>query len=426
MGTRSMTESKSLLQVLLAWRHFIIRATALAAVVAVVVSLLLPGWYASTATILPADDSGGGGGLLQLVSQLGSGGGTGRIARNILSRTPTADLAIGVLKSRRLRSGIVDRFDLKAAYDSPSREHAIRELGTHLEISTTPEGLVTVRVEDRDGTRAAEMANAFLELLDEFNREVSVENARRTRDFIGSRLDENRTRMDEAASRLRTFQETQGAIHLSDQTRVTVEAIASFQAERTSLDIERGVFENFAAPDQYELRQIAMRIREIDRALDDLLGRGAGVPDSTGAGAAGSPGVFLPLGHVPRLGVEFADLKREVLVQESVYEFLTSQYEEARIRVSQDQETITVLDAAVPPIRRARPRRSLIVILTCVAALFGFTGIALASESLIESTSASAESGAAGSVPELRWLASALARLRTWEARPHGVESTRE
>ena len=420
-----MTESKSLVHVLLAWRRFIFATTALAAAVSIVVSLLLPSWYAATATVLPEDESGEGGGLLQLVSQLGGGGGAGRVARNLLSRTPTSDLMIGVLKSRRLRGEIVDRFDLVEVYDVKSREHAIRELGKHIEVATTPEGMVSIRVEDRDRERAAELANGFLESLDAFNREVSVENARRTRDFIEQRLEESRERLEEAASRLRAFQENQGAIHLSDQIRVTVEAIAALQAERLRLDIERGVLETYSSPDLPKTREIAVEIQEIDRSLDLLLGRaGPSAPPTTdppeeGEAPPADTGVFLPLGSLPSIGLEYADLKREVLVQETVFEYLTSQFEEARIRVAQDQQTIIVLDEAVPPLRRARPRRSLIVILTCLAAVLGTAGFALASESILETWDGGRDRpGASSLVPELQHAVHFLRGLRSWGT-PH-------
>ena len=68
------------------------------------------------------------------------------------------------------------------------------------------------------------------------------------------------------------------------------------------------------------------------------------------------------------LALEYAELEREVMVQEKVYEFLTAQFEEARIRESRDLQSVNVLDEAVPPIKKARPRRSLIVLLSAAMA----------------------------------------------------------
>ena len=67
-------------------------------------------------------------------------------------------------------------------------------------------------------------------------------------------------------------------------------------------------------------------------------------------------------------------------MQEKVYEFLTAQYEEARIRETQDQETVTVLDPAMPPLKKARPRRSLIVLAATLGAFCAAVGFSLAAE----------------------------------------------
>lgn len=381
----STGNSRSLVAVLLAWRRFIVLATAGAAVLAVVVSLLLPSWYSATATILPPDEASTSGGLFDLVSQIGgSGGGLGATrsaAQRLLGRSPVVELAIGVLKSRRTRGAIVDRFGLVDAYDVKTREHAIKALGALVRVQTTPEGLVSVTVDDRDGERAAEMANAFLEVLDRFNRDVSVEDARRTIEFIRSCLDENHERMASAATRLRSFQEEKGAIEIGEQARVTVEAIATLQAERTSLEVRKRVLEQYTMPGQADVQRLEAEIREIDRTIRELEGK-VEAPDD-GAERALPDGIFT-LRELPALGLEFATLKREVLVQEKVYELLTAQYEQSRIRETRDQQTITVLDEAVPPIRRSKPRRTIMVLVSTALAFVLAVTTALVSQDLID------------------------------------------
>ncbi len=376
-----MAQSPSLTLTLFAWRKFIVRTTIVGAIVAVIVSLLLPSWFRASATIMPASESSSGTGILQLVSQLGSdlSAGAGKATRRLFGRNQGTELMLGVLQSRRIRGLVVDRFDLVDVYDVRTREHAIRELDKHLVVDTTPEGLIRVEVEDRDKQRAADMANAFLKFLDEFNREITVQGAERTIRFIESVIEENRARRDQAANRLREFQEEKGAIEISEQTRATVEALATLQAERMRLEVERGILENYTGGESAEMRRIADEIREIDKAIAELRGHG---PDSSAAEADAVRGALLPLADIPRLGLEYADLRREVMVQSKVYEFLAAEYEDARIQQTRDQETITFLDKAVPPIRKARPRRSLIVILTFGMTLFATCGIALAAQAL--------------------------------------------
>ena len=68
------------------------------------------------------------------------------------------------------------------------------------------------------------------------------------------------------------------------------------------------------------------------------------------------------VGGLPRAGVEIMRLWRDVKVQEQVFELLTAQLEESRIKETRDTPTVQVLDAAVPPIHKSRPKRAIIVI----------------------------------------------------------------
>ena len=420
-----MDSSSSLIQILFAWRRLLIRATIVVAIASVIVSLLLPRWYTATATILPKEDSGGGG-LLDLMGEIGAnfGPGGGSAARKLLSRTPQVEMMMGVLKSRLIRGLVVDEFDLVDVYDSKTRAHAIKTLGKHLEVTTTPEGLLEIRVEDNDKERAANMANEFLRFLDEFNRRTSVEDARRTVEFIESRILENRARRGEAAGDLQFFQQENRAIEITEQTRVTVEALAELQAQRFALTIEKGVLEEYTTPSQVELQRLETQIREMTKAINSLQGdyvdRVAGQVPVTDTDDASDPeradfGVFLPLDEIPELALEFANLRREVLVQEKVYQFLASQLEEARLREARDQLTITVLDEAVPPIRKTRPRRSLIVILSTFLGFLAAAGVALLAESALGHLERSENDGLRG---ELAGAYGFLSGLRTFGRTP--------
>ncbi|MCK4914726.1 MAG: hypothetical protein KAS89_01075, partial [Candidatus Eisenbacteria sp.] len=186
-----MEESKgserTILQAGLAWRKVIYSVVIAAAILSVGISLLMPNWYAGRSTFLPPQESEARSGMMQISSLIGLDiGGMG-----LMSDSPMLDVMIGVLKSRRLRAELVDRFDLTKLYGARTREHAIEELEGRVFVNSTAEGLIEVMVEDRSKVRAAEMTNAFVELLDSYNRETSVEQAQRTSQFIREYREEN-------------------------------------------------------------------------------------------------------------------------------------------------------------------------------------------------------------------------------------------
>ncbi|NNE10184.1 MAG: hypothetical protein HKN20_16615 [Gemmatimonadetes bacterium] len=355
-----MDKQQSLGSLIYAWRRLFYLFGGIASVLAVVVSLVLPNWYTGTVTAMPPQEGESRGGVMQLFTQMGVDFGAG----GLLSQTPMTDVMIGIVKSRHIRGQVVDLHDLVEVYDAESREHAIHELGMRISATTSPEGLIQVRVEDKDRQRAADMANSFMRFLDTFNREASVDQARRTIRFIENTLDSNRTRLVTAARNLEEFQKRNRTIELTEQTRVTVEAISRLESEKAELEIQRGVLSKFATGNNQQLRQLDLRIRETEQMLGEMQNGYAAGSDSA------SSTVLLPLSQIPALSLQLADLTRELLVQDRVYQFLTSQLEDARIKQSRDMQVITILDAAVPPIKKSRPRRSLICLLTAGLSLF--------------------------------------------------------
>ncbi len=410
-----MANQKSALDLILGWRTLVYRVTIAAIVVSVAVSLLMPNWYQATATCMPPQEGESRGSLLSMFSQIGMDFGAG----GLLSSTPMTDFTIGVLKSRHIRNLVADRFDLARVYGSETHEHAVEDLIDHLVVTTTPEGLIEVRVEDRGRQRAADMANAFMEFLDDFNRRTSVEQAQRTREFVESALEENYERLQAASAALREFQEEHGAIDLTEQTRATIGAIALLETERTRLDLRRGVLEGFSSPDQMEMREIDAELREISKKLGQFTGRGEGVaPDREGSKT------LLPLADIPELVVRLTDLTREVVVQEKVRAFLSSQLEEARIQETRDLEIIHVLDTAVPPLKKSRPRRSLIVLLTVGLAFVGSVGAAFTADSFLRYAQSSHPDSGFASSRESKVLLRLARGLRKWGGPRHDEDST--
>jgi uncharacterized protein involved in exopolysaccharide biosynthesis len=406
LGETTRVTTKPVLQVLLEWKRLIYRFVVAAAVLSVAVSLFLPTWYTASSTILPPKESETRRGLIQLTSRLG----LDLAGMGLSSDTPSLDVMIGVLKSRRLREQLVDRFELTSVYRAKSREHAIRKLARHVSADNTPESLIRVEVEDRSKDRAAHMTNALVELLDVFNREMSVEQARMTTEFVKGYREENDALLKDATDALQAFQENHGAIELTEQTRVTVEAAAGLEAERTRLEIQRGVLGSYSGPDEIRMVELKSRIDELDAKIDELAGLR---PRSTGSGSTRER-VFLPLSDIPKLGVELATLTRDVIVKEKVHEYLTTEYEQSRIQEAKDLRTIQVVDRAVPPLKKSRPRRSLIVLLTVALAAIGSIGLAFACDGILEKEGEWARRGVTSIPAEVQVFLRLARRLARW------------
>jgi tyrosine-protein kinase Etk/Wzc len=79
----------------------------------------------------------------------------------------------------------------------------------------------------------------------------------------------------------------------------------------------------------------------------------------------------MPIKDTPELALQLARLTRNLKIQETIYELLKQQYEQAKIQELKDTPTIQVLDKADIPQIKSRPKR------TIIAALGGMTSLGL-------------------------------------------------
>jgi uncharacterized protein involved in exopolysaccharide biosynthesis len=75
-----------------------------------------------------------------------------------------------------------------------------------------------------------------------------------------------------------------------------------------------------------------------------------------------------PTGADKPTGLENIKILRDVKYHQMLYELLAKQYEAARLDEARDSSVIQVLDPAVEPERRFKPKRSIIVLVSGISA----------------------------------------------------------
>lgn len=208
---------------------------------------------------------------------------------------------------------------------------ALRKLGQHVRVEVDKAGVVHVGVEDRQATRAADMANHLVAGLDRFNRETYSTRAKRVRLFLEERLADVSRRMNEAEASLTAYERTHKVVTTTESAGVS--GLAGIMAERLNLQVRRAYVASFSREDSPALQEIDSEMRAFERELAKM----------------------------PALKQEGARLALDAELQRRLFSLITAQYEDARVQEARDTPTITVLDPARPAQMRARPRRSLIV-----------------------------------------------------------------
>jgi capsule polysaccharide export protein KpsE/RkpR len=74
------------------------------------------------------------------------------------------------------------------------------------------------------------------------------------------------------------------------------------------------------------------------------------------------------LRQLPSLAVPWANLYRQVRIQETLYEMLSAQYETARIEEAKSIPTVSVIDPPGLPEKKSSPHRAIIVLVSTALA----------------------------------------------------------
>lgn len=337
-------------------KALIVGLPAVVAVLAVIYTLTLTPLFTATAKMLPPEKSQGASALMaQLGGLAGLAGGAAGI------KNPN-DLYIGMLKSRTLQDAMIKRFDLISLWEAKLESSARERLGSMSNISSGKDSIITIEVTDEDPKRAAEMANAYIDELYKLTKSIATTEASRRRLFFEQQFQLAKEQLAKAEMAARQGLEKGGIVKVDDQGRTMVETSARLRGQITVKEVQIGAMQSFAAPGNPELRMAQQELAVLKNELARTEGANAGKAKN---------------GHPQGVqGFENLNLLRDLKYYEVVYELLAKQYEMAKLDEAKDSAIIQVMDAAIPPDHKSKPKRAQIVILATLAA--GFVAILFA------------------------------------------------
>jgi uncharacterized protein involved in exopolysaccharide biosynthesis len=374
---RSRLSTLEFLVRLLRWRKLVLINTLSVAALAVVVSLLLPNWYEAWTSVLPPQEetltlgalSGDVSSALATASQRLAL--TGRMSLPMWASP--SDLLSGILRSRRLREAVIREHNLIDVYKCETIDEALDEFRDKAKVRVGAEGIVRLRVLDKDPERAAAIAGSCIRVLDEIRRTTRHNRAADVGGFIDERLQATRRDLAAAEESLRTFQERYGLLLPEEQAKALVETIARVEAERLLVKVERDALVEQVGTAHPEIQALDTRLRSLENAKASLEGR-------LGGQVTTERSAIIDLGRLPDLSLAYLRLYRDVGIQEALFGMLTQTREQYRILEVRDTPTVQVLSPAVAPEEKAKPHRSIICVVATLLALLVSLGVAVVLE----------------------------------------------
>jgi capsule polysaccharide export protein KpsE/RkpR len=121
------------------------------------------------------------------------------------------------------------------------------------------------------------------------------------------------------------------------------------------------------------VRGLQARVNELQHQVEQLGGK---FDAPAGSNKPDDPGSFPSIRRLPVLGVSYADLFRNMKVQEAVYETLTQEYELAKVQEAKETPSVKLIDPPDIPEKHSFPHRSWVILgATCLFLLSGILWI---------------------------------------------------
>jgi uncharacterized protein involved in exopolysaccharide biosynthesis len=376
----------------LLWQHrrMLARVTAIAFVISLGIASVIPKRYKAVTSIMPPDQQGSGALLLSALAGRSGGaaagglGSLGSLAGSLFSGHPTTALYEDLLKSGTVGGHLIDRFHLQKVYHSRYRFSTLKHLARLTTVvDDKKSGVITITVQDTDPVRARDLAQGYLDELNNLLTRTSASSAHQERIFIENRLHSVKDDLEQAQLALSEFSSKTSTIDIKEQTRGLVDAGSRVQGEllveQSGLQSLRQIY----GDGNVRVRETEARIASLQHDMQKMTGSSAPLAtddasaDHTTPDADDKGELYPSLRQLPRLAVPYADLYRRVRVEETVFELLTQQYEMARIEEAKDVPVVTVIDPPGVPEKKSFPPRILLTL------LFTFLSFAAASARIL-------------------------------------------
>ena len=362
--------------VLIRYKRTIIINVSIVTIAAIIISLLMHNRYTAEASFISPKKKGGlFGDITGFSSTIKD------LSRTLGGRLGTvSDEAYNylvILQSRSASEKVIKKFNLREVYeideDKPY-ENVLKELEDNVDFNIEDEGNIVISVIDKSPNRAANMANYYVQVLNEISTRLGKTEAHSNREFIEKRFNELQQDIADLEDSLKNFSEQYNVLEMKEQMKAAITVAAELKAKTEVAKLERDLLRNNFGEDNPLVQEAELKVSELNKRLASMkFGEDKNIKSSLD--------LFIPFKEVPQAGIEYIRLTREYEIQTKVLEFIYPIYEQAKIEEQKDIPAVLVVDKAIPPQKKSSPKRSLIVIAAFLLSFFFSVGYVLMKES---------------------------------------------
>lgn len=331
-------------------------------VLSVIFAFRQPVYFTAQARVMPPGSSSGGG----QAAILGALGGMSGGAASALGIKSPSELYVGLLKSRTIADDLIAEFKLKELYEQKTMQGTRATLTTLSRISSGKDGIITIEVDDQSPERAAKLTNGYFAALQKMMQKMATTEAGQRRLFFEAQLKQAKNQLTDAELGFKNMQQSTGVLQLDAQGKVAIESVARIRAAISAKEVELASVGQYATPQNPDYQR---RVSELGALRGELLKlersqTGAGEQDKSARKLTDS-------------GIDYARRLRDLKYAEAMYELMAKQFEFARVDEARETASLQLVDEAVVPELKSRPKRGLIILGGTFLTLLLILGIAL-------------------------------------------------
>ena len=330
-----------LLQVVVDNLRLLVLGPLVVGLLALAISFTITPTFTATKFMPPQQQASGAASLLQSLGSLGALAGAAGGLKN------PADQYVAFLKSRSVEDALIERFKLTERYEKKFKDDTRKELDQLARASSGKDGLITIEVDDKDPVFAAELANAHVEELGQLLKRLAVTEAQQRRVFFEKQLAAAKDNLTKAELALKSSGVSGDA--LKADPKAAVEGMAKLKAGITAQEIKLASMRGYLSESAPDFKQ----------AQTELSAMRAQVARAEGQQPTGAEGTS-----------DYVAKYRDYKYQETLFELFAKQYEIARVDESREGAVIQVVDVAIPPELKSKPKKGMIAAVATLASGF--------------------------------------------------------
>lgn len=324
---------------LIKWKKELILAAIAIAVISIVGSLLMPNYYKAETTFYAASPD--------LAKPIPIGGEDKDV--RIYGDDKDLDRLFTIAGSNELIYFLVDSFDLYAHYkikkEDPKSKYKVREkfLKNYKTIKTKY-GALELIVEDKDPEMATNIANTARDIIGQLGQKVIKLSQKSQIESYDRNITQRQMQMDSLSEKFRKLKEESGVFDIYNQTKIYSELLADAES---SLEDARGkisYFKNIPSKRDSVIKYQAVELGALSKKekAENELKR------------------FSPVASLlKQYDQELANIVLQISYDKERLKQLGASYDSPF-------KALHLIESAVVPVEKSRPKRSIIVLLSCM------------------------------------------------------------